>query len=69
MTDKKLDEIIEAIESLTDRYIYMVKHINELTEAVNINTEWRDQCQQEFEELEVLFEPDLDAFRDKSKDN
>ena len=69
MTDKKLDEIIEAIESLTDRYIYMVKHINELTEAVNINTEWRDQCQQEFEELEVLFEPDLDAFRDKSKYN
>ena len=68
MTDKKLDEIIEAIESLTDRYIYMVKHINELTEAVNINTEWRDQCQQEFEELDVLL-PDLDDFRDKSKDN
>ena len=62
-------ELAAAIEGMQDKYVYMADHINELTEAVNTNTEFRDELQKEAEELEILFEPDLDAFRDKSKDN
>ena len=62
-------ELAGAIEGLQDRMVFMANHINELTEAVNVNTEFRDELQKEAEELEILFEPDLDAFRDKSKDN
>lgn len=66
-------ELAEAVDGLTTRMAHMANHINELTEAVNINTEWRDEMEKEAEalaeELEVVFEPALDAFRDKSRDN
>lgn len=69
-------ELSEAVDGLSDRLKKTIEQHNELVQAVNDNTDWRCQMMQEMEELEeslahaeVMFTPDVDAFRDKAKDN
>lgn len=66
-------DLIERIDDMEKKFNRLVKNHNELVEAVNDNTEFRaeliEDMQRAEEELEILFTPESDILRDKSKDH
>lgn len=66
-------DLIDRIDDMEKKFNRLVKNHNELVEAVNDNTEFRadliEDMQRAEEELEILFTPESDILRDKSKDH